>query len=192
MTTNTDLYRAARDHLVAVISDYDKAVDTFAWPRLEGAFNWATDWFDVIARRSRPGGGIGSGNDRTALWIVEQDGSEQKLGFAELAERSDQVATWLAGLGVGKGDRVILMLGNQVELWETMLAVFKLGAVVMPTTAALGSADLRDRVDRGGARVVVANAADAPKFEEVPGDYLRVSVGEVDGWHPYTDAYAVD
>ena len=104
MTTNTDLYRAARDHLVAVISDYDKAVDTFAWPRLEGAFNWATDWFDVIARRSRPGGEIGSGNDRTALWIVEQDGGEQKLSFAELADRSDKVATWLAGLGVGKGD----------------------------------------------------------------------------------------
>ena len=67
MSTNTDLYRAARDHLVAVISDYDKAVDTFAWPPLEGTFNWATDWFDVIA----------CGNDRTALWIVEQDGGEQ-------------------------------------------------------------------------------------------------------------------
>ncbi len=75
MSTNTDLYRAARDQLVAVISDYDKAVDTFAWPRLTGAFNWATDWFDVIARD----------NDRTALWIVEQDGSEQKVSFAEMA-----------------------------------------------------------------------------------------------------------
>ena len=91
---------------------------------------------------------------------------------------------------MAKGDRVLLMLGNQVELWETMLAVFKLGAVIMPTTAALGPADLRDRVDRGGARVVVANAADAAKFDEVPGDYLRVCVGEADGWHTYTDAYA--
>src|SRR6478609_2402393 len=193
MSTNTDLYRAARDHLVAVISDYDKAVDTFAWPRLEGAFNWATDWFDVIARRSRPGGGIGSGNDRTALWIVEQDGSEQKLGFAELAERSDQVATWLAGLGVGKGDRVILMLGNQVELWEAMLAVAKLGAVIMPTTGALGPDDFADRITRGGARFVIANAGDTSKFDDVAGDYTRIAVGApVEGWHRYADAYDVE
>ena len=85
MGTNTELYRSARDQLVEVITDYDKAVATFAWPRLTGAFNWATDWFDVIARD----------NDRTALWIVAQDGSEQKVTFAQMADRSDRVATWL-------------------------------------------------------------------------------------------------
>jgi acetyl-CoA synthetase len=182
MTSNTDLYRAARDHLVAVISDYDKAVDTFAWPRITGAFNWATDWFDVIARD----------NHRTALWIVEQDGSEHEVSFAELADSSDRVATWLQGLGVGKGDRVILMLGNQVELWEAMLAVAKLGAVIMPTTGALGPADLADRITRGGATFVIANDADTAKFDDVPGDYVRVVVGEaVPGWNSYAAAYAI-
>jgi len=182
MTTNTDLYRAARDHLVAVISDYDKAVDTFAWPRLSGRFNWATDWFDAIAHA----------NDRPALWIVEQDGSETKLSFAELADRSDRVATWLERLGVGKGDRVILMLGNQIELWEAMLAVAKLGAVIMPTTGALGPSDLADRINRGGASFVIANAGDTAKFDDVPGAYGRVAVGaRVDGWHSYADAYDV-
>jgi acetyl-CoA synthetase len=182
MTSNTDLYRAARDHLVAVIGDYDAAVDSFAWPQLSGTFNWATDWFDVVA----------AGNDRIALWIVEEDGDEQKLSFAELADRSDRVATWLSGLGVGKGDRVILMLGNQIELWEAMLAVAKLGAVIMPTTGALGPADLSDRIARGGARFVIANAVDAPKFADVAGDYVRIAVGvPVDGWHPYADAYDV-
>jgi acetyl-CoA synthetase len=48
--TNTDIYRSARDQLCGVIGDYEKAVDTFAWPQLTGTFNWATDWFDVIAR----------------------------------------------------------------------------------------------------------------------------------------------
>ncbi|EUA56491.1 AMP-binding enzyme family protein [Mycobacterium xenopi 4042] len=98
------------------------------WPHITGVFNWATDWFDVIAR----------GNDHTALWIVDDSGGERRLSFAEMADRSDRVAGWLQQLGVGKGDRVLLMLGNQVELWEAMLAVAKLGAVVMPTTAALG------------------------------------------------------
>jgi acetyl-CoA synthetase len=183
MTTNTDLYRAARDQLVDLIGDYDKAVEAFAWPALTGTFNWATDWFDVIARA----------NDRTALWIVEEGGDEQKVTFAEMADRSDRVATWLRGLGVGKGDRVILMLGNQVELWEAMLAVAKLGAVIMPTTGALGPADLADRITRGGARYVIANAADTAKFDDVEGDYTRIVVGDpVEGWHIYADAYDVE
>ena len=182
MATNTDIYRTARDHLVDLIGDYDKAVETFAFPQLTGSFNWATDWFDVIAREP-------STAARTALWIVEEDGAEQKITFGTMADRSDRVATWLAQLGVGKGDRVILMLGNQVELWETMLAVAKLGAITMPTTAALGPADLADRIGRGGARFVIANAADAAKFGEVPGDYTRIAVGgAVDGWHNYSDA----
>ena len=182
MASNTDIYRRARDQLVDLIRDYDKAVETFSFPRLTGAFNWATDWFDVIAR----------GNDRTALWIVEEDGSEQKISFAEMAESSDRVATWLAELGVGKGDRVILMLGNQVELWEAMLAVAKLGAIIMPTTGALGPADLVDRLTRGGAKFVIANAGDTAKFDDVPGDYTRIVVGDsVDGWHSYSKAYAV-
>ncbi|WP_433591366.1 AMP-binding protein [Nocardia sp. CA-145437] len=180
---NTEAYRAARDGLLAAATDYDAAVRDFEWPRLSGEFNWAIDWFDVIAR----------GNDRPALWIVEEDGSEQQVGFAEMAERSDRVATWLAGLGVGKGDRVMLMLGNQVELWEAMLAVAKLGAVIMPTTGALGPADLSDRIERAGARFVIANQGDAGKFDEVPGDYTRIVVGgAVSGWQSYADAAAVE
>jgi acetyl-CoA synthetase len=182
MTTNTDLYRTARDQLVEVIGDYDEAVEAFAWPQLTGAFNWATDWFDVIAR----------GNGRTALWILEEGGDEHKISFAEMADASDRVAAWLGRLGVGKGDRVILMLGNQVELWESMLAVAKLGAVIMPTTGALGPADLTDRITRGGAKFVIANDEDAAKFDDVAGDYTRIVVGHaVDGWHRYATAYAV-
>ncbi|NNH73076.1 AMP-binding protein [Nocardia uniformis] len=177
---NTDAYRAARDHLVATATDYDAAVNSFCWPHLTGTFNWATDWFDVIAR----------GNHRPALWIVEADGREERITFDGMASRSDQVATWLAALGVGKGDRVMLMLGNQVELWEAMLAIAKLGAVIMPTTAALGPADLSDRIDRGAVSFVITNAADTGKFDEVPGDYTRIVVGDsVPGWHGYNEAY---
>ncbi|MGV0597148.1 AMP-binding protein [Mycolicibacterium porcinum] len=177
---NTDRYRRARDQLVAGIGDYASAVEEFSWPQISGTFNWATDWFDAIAR----------GNDRTALWIVEEDGSEQRVTFAEMADRSDRVAAWLQGLGVGKGDRVLLMLGNQVELWEAMLAIAKLGAIIMPTTGALGPADLSDRIARGGARFVIVNTADAVKFAEVPGDYVRIAVGQAPaGWHRYADAY---
>ena len=94
--------------------------------------------------------------------------------------------TGCATQGVARGDRIVLMLGNQVELWETMLAAIKLGAVVIPATTLLAESDLRDRIDRGQARHVIVRAADAAKFDGVPGDYTRIAVGgAVDGWLDY-------
>ena len=108
-----------------------------------------------------------------------------------MARRSDQLAAWLTGLGLQRGDSVLLMLGNQVELWDCMLAVIKLGAVVVPTTSAVGSDDLTDRIGRTQARFVIANTADASKFDAVPGDYRKIAVGSApDGWQPLRDAYA--
>lgn len=180
MTTATEEFRRARDFLLEHRDDYATAYEGFRWPRPE-RFNWALDWFDVIA----------DGNDRTALHLVEEDGEQAGLSFAELARRSDQAANWLRQQGVRAEDRVLVMLGNQAELWETALAAMKLRAVVIPATPLLGPADLRDRVDRGRVRHVIARAADTAKFDEVPGDYTRVAVGAGagDAWLPYEDAY---
>jgi acetyl-CoA synthetase len=181
--SQTDLYRQARDLLQDLGSDYAKAVEAFTWPDFGNRFNWAIDWFDANAR----------GNDGSALWIVEEDGSEAKYSFAEMTRRSDQVAAFLAAHGVTRGDHVLLMLNNQVELWEAMLAVIKLGAVILPTTTALGPSELVDRIDRGKASHVLANAADTVKFDGVPGDYTRFAVGDaVPGWLTYRDAYGLD
>ncbi|MEV4331967.1 AMP-binding protein [Streptomyces sp. NPDC049597] len=175
----TERFRAARDFLLEHREDYAGAYEGFEWPRFEH-FNWALDWFDVIARD----------NDRTALHIVEEDGGEVRRTFAELAERSGRVANWLRGLGVRPGDRVVVMLGNQVELWETALAAMKLRAVVIPATPLLGPADLRDRVERGRARHVIVRSRDTAKFAEVPGDYTPIAVGDrVPHWIAYEDAY---
>jgi acetyl-CoA synthetase len=180
MTGSASAFRVARDLLLRHRDDYERAYAEFRWPEL-GEFNWALDWFDAIA------------GDATALWVVEENGSEQKLSFAELSERSSRVANHLRALGVARGDRVILMLGNQVELWETLLAAMKLGAVVIPATPLLGSTDLADRVERGAARHVVTAAADAEKFAAVPGDYTRIAVGGApDGWQRFEDAYAAE
>src|SRR5512132_2941384 len=131
--------RAARDFLLLHREDYDTAYGEFRWPALE-RFNWALDWFDPIA---------GERGERLALWIVEEDGRELRCSFGELSARSNQVANWLRERGVGRGDRMIVMLGNQVELWETSLAAMKLGAVIIPATPLLGTPDLADRVERG-------------------------------------------
>jgi acetyl-CoA synthetase len=125
--------------------------------------------------------------------IVEEDGSRSSWTFDEMVRRSDQVANLLAQNGIRRGDSVIVMLGNQVELWDSMLAVMKLGAVIMPTTTAVGPTELVDRIERGNARAVICNAADAPKFDEVPGDYTRFVVGDApQGWHELRSAYDLD
>ncbi|MEU5626084.1 isobutyrate:CoA ligase IbuL [Streptomyces tendae] len=182
MTTATELFRSARDFLLEHREDYTAAYEGFRWPRPD-AFNWALDWFDVIA----------DGNGRTALHIVEEDGREVRVSFAEMSARSNRVANRLREWGVGPEDRILVMLGNQVELWETALAAMKLRAVVIPATTLLGPADLRDRVDRGRVKHVIARAEDTGKFDDVPGDYTRVAVGEgtpAAGWRAYEDVYA--
>ncbi|MCS0635388.1 AMP-binding protein [Streptomyces sp. LP05-1] len=174
----TETFREARDFLLRHRDDYPAARAGFRWPRPE-TFNWALDWFDVIA----------AGNDRTALHLVEEDGSGTRLSFAELAARSDRLANWLRGHGVRAGDPVLVMLGNQTELWETALAAMKLRAVVIPATPLLGPVDLRDRVERGAVRHVLARSADTAKFAAVPGDWTRIAVGGApDGWLAYEDA----
>ncbi|WP_433802035.1 AMP-binding protein [Actinomycetospora sp. CA-084318] len=182
LTPAAQAFRAARDLLVERQTDYDSARRDFAWPQLD-EFNWALEHFDAIGRDP-------SSKDRAALWIVEQDGSEAKYSFADMTARSNRTANWLRSLGVRRGDRMILMLANQVELWDTILAAMKLGAVLIPSTPMLGAADLRDRIDRGAAAHVVVRDADVDKFADVPGDYTRIAVGASvpEGWQDFASA----
>jgi acetyl-CoA synthetase len=172
-------FLAARDFLFAHRTDYATAYRDFRWPALD-RFNWALDYFDPMARD----------NERLALWIVNEGGGEHKLAFAEIAERSNRVANHLRSLGVKRGDRVLLMLGNVVPLWEAMLAAVKLGAVVIPATTLLTHDDLLDRFERGRVRHVITSAENAGKFADLPGDYTRIAVGgAVPGWRSYDEAY---
>jgi acetyl-CoA synthetase len=179
----TATFRAARDLLLRYRDDYDGARREFTWPEL-GEFNWALDWFDVIAAEHP---------DRTALRIVAEE-EDTALTYADMAARSAQVANWLRGLGVRRGDRVLLMLGNVAPLWEIILAVMKLGAVMIPSSTLLQPADLADRIPRGEVRHVITEAALTGKFAAVPGDWTRVAVGPGEpagtGWHAYADSHA--
>ncbi|WP_349637140.1 AMP-binding protein [Streptomyces malaysiensis] len=179
ITAATQVFRDARDQVLSLRGDYERAIEDFRWPEFEASFNWAVDWFDAIAE----------GNHRSALVIVEEDGSSSSLSFEEIFRRSNQVAAWLMQQGVQKGDSVVLMLGNQVELWDCMLGLMKLGAVVMPTAAAISGADLADRITRADVKFVICNPSDTVKFDDAPGDYIRISVRDVQGWRPLADAY---
>jgi acetyl-CoA synthetase len=178
--TEVETFLAARDFLIERREDYDAAYRGFAWPAIT-RFNWALDYFDAMAE----------GNRALALCVAQEGGGEERLTFADLRERSNRVATYLRRQGVGRGDRVLLMLGNVVALWETTLAAMKLGAVLSPASTLLTEADLRARIARGGLRHAIVEPGAAERLSGVPGLQARIVVGDaVSGWAPYSEAYA--
>lgn len=182
MTTFQD----ARAFLLKHRTDYDTAVAQFRWPD-QKQFNWALDWFDAGLAENP------ESRDRAALWIVDAaSNTETKLSFAELSRRSNQIANFLRDLGLKRGDHLLLLLGNVVPLWETMLAAMKLGVIVIPATTLLTADELRDRLDRGKAKIVVATQDQVAKFEGLGGEgFTRIVVAatsEHKGWRKFEDA----
>jgi acetyl-CoA synthetase len=177
----SDTFRAARDFLLEHRAEHDVACRGFQWPKLD-RFNWALDWFDSIAAGQR--------SHQSALWIMFEDGTETKLSFGELSNRSSQLANYYRELGVRRGDRVMVMLGNVSPLWETVLALIKLGGVILPATPLLSGDDLVDRIERGGVRHIVCAADCASRFGQLEKRYTRIVVGgRASGWHAYEDGY---
>ena len=162
----TESFLRARDFLIENGRDYDRARAGFRWPELT-EFNWAYDYFDVLAR----------GNELEALRVVGDDGRETRRTFAALSDTSSRVAAFLRRVGLRRGDRVLVMLGNVAPLWELTLGAMKLGAVVSPASTLLPSADLANRIERGRMRAVVTDTAGAEKFAAIPGDFRRILVG---------------
>ncbi len=167
-------FRAARDLLIRHREDYPAAMADFRWPEMP-EFNWALDHFDDLAR----------GNKRAALRIVDESGSEVSRSFEELRVGSDRAANFLRGLGVARGDRLLVMLPNRVELWDLMLAAMKLGAVLSPATMLLSEADLKDRIERGQMRAVIVDVANVAKFAGIADGCIRISLGKAEGWVDY-------
>jgi len=177
--TDVRTFLAARDFLLAHREDYETAYAKFEWPALD-RFNWALDYFDEMA----------SGNTRPALRIIADDGSERVYSFAELRDRTNAVANALRDAGARRGDRLLLMLPNVEQTWETILACMKLGVVIVPSTPQLTPADIADRFDRGRVRHVVTDAQGAQKFAGIAGDWTRMVVGaDLEGWTRFETMY---
>ena len=169
-------FKFARDFLLALGDNYHAAKSGFVWPRLE-RFNWALDWFDGELAKGEHGA-------RPALKIVGTQ--SETYTFAELSQRSSALANGLRALGAVRGDRMLLMLGNVAPLWIATLAAMKLGLVVIPATPLLAGADIDDRLARGRARFILADAADAGKFEGRGEGAERIAVGAApEGWRDF-------
>ena len=171
-------FRDARDLLLSLREDYPAAYAAFRWPEF-GKFNWAIDWFDGELAR-------GNSADRLALKIVGDHAGSRT--FAELSERSNRVANGMRALGLRAGDRLLLMLGNRAELWETMLAAMKLGVVIIPASTLLTADDIAARIAQAGVRAWIAESELARSLDVGGDGMIRLAVDDAPpGWLRFDD-----
>lgn len=172
-------FEQARDFLILHRSDYAYTYNHFRWPNLD-EFNWALDYFDPMAE----------GNQGIALWIVDQNGEQQKFTFEALSKRSNQVANFLKSQGVQKGDSIFLLIENNVALWELMLAAMKMGAVLVPNSPLLSQAELKDRLNREKVKLIATTKKHVHKFNLSESSVLAVVVDDEEpGWISYTKSF---
>ena len=87
------------------------------------------------------------------------EGEEHVFTFADMKEWSDKTASFLAAQGIGRGDRVLVVLRRHYQFWFTALALAKLGAVMVPATFMLKEHDMSYRLNGAGIKAVIATSA---------------------------------
>ena len=172
----------SRDFLLNSES-YDEAKSGFSWPKLT-EFNWAIDYFDRVVGQT----------DRTAIFYVDDKGVEERVSYRKLMDRSNQVANFLKDLGFGKGDRILLILQNRVEIFELFLAAMKVGCPIIPASTLLSSSDIEDRIIRGRVKCIVTEEELLRKVDLVgqPLKYLKSKIligASSDGWLNFNSSY---
>jgi acetyl-CoA synthetase len=171
----------ARNFLLST-RNYEEAKTGFEWPTPSN-FNWALDYFDGLAdNRTNP-----------ALQYVDDGGVEKNVSFQEMKERSNRVANLLRSLELGKGDRILVMLPNRVELFETILGAMKVGCVIIPASTLLTSDDIKDRMVRGRVRCVVVDHQLVHAIDNAVSDKItkiNLGGGEIRGWLSFNEVEA--
>ena len=147
-------------------------------------FNFAYDVVDAWAEENPT---------KNALLWTNEDGKERLFTFRDLKEYSDCTASYFQSLGIGRGDVVMLILKRRCEWWFSMLALHKLGAVVVPATHLLRSHDIEYRCNAAGIKAIVA-CGDSDIIANVEAVLHRcptlknlVSIGESipEGWNDF-------
>ena len=146
-------------------------------------FNFAFDIVDEIAKKDP---------NKLAMLHVSAHMRERRFTFKDMMEQSNRVANYMTSLGIGRGDKVMLVLKRHFQFWPTILACHKLGAVAIPATSQLKAHDLTYRFKAGDVKAIfctgdgdVAIEADAAE-KEIGAKLVKVLVyGKREGWHDY-------
>lgn len=167
----------------AEFSSYEDFMQSFK-VNVPNDFNFGYDVIDKYAQ-TMP--------EKEALLWVNDKGEEKRVTYRAFKNVSDQCAAFLQGIGVKKGDRVLLILKRRVEWWYTMVALHKLGAVAIPATHMLTEKDIIYRCHMAGISCIIAcgdpiilgNVQGARKY--CPTLRHCVSIGPTipNGWYDY-------
>jgi acetyl-CoA synthetase len=180
MDNNPILSRFLRQTTFVSEEDYAKNLE-FIIPK---NFNFAYDVVDAWAEVAP---------DKIALLWTNDEGEERRLSFADLKQQSDQAASYLKSLGIGRGDMVMLIEKRRLEWWITMLALHKLGAVPIPATHMLTSHDIVYRNNAASVKAIICVGepyvlGEVQKaMSESPTVDLLISIGPVvpEGFHDW-------
>ena len=151
----------------------------------EDTYNFAFDTVDAIADKYP---------DKLAMLHISNDKTERRFTYRDIKKASAQCANYFKSLGIGKGDKVMVVLKRHYEFWFTILALHKLGAVAIPATNQLKSHDFEYRFTAAGVKAIVCTGTDKTAEEvdlaaEKCKDLVcKVMVqGEREGWHNFTE-----
>ncbi len=139
--------------------NYDDVYTRFRW-QLPEYFNFTTDVLATWARET----------ERPALWWVAESGEEHRYTFSQIVRESYRFAHALHGLGIGRGEAVMVMLSRRPEWFVAMAGVLAAGAVAIPCTASLRPKDIRYRAQHSGTRLIVTEASCVEAVEAVRGE----------------------
>ncbi len=165
------------------MSNYEGTYASFSWERPK-KFNFARDVIDQWAKQDA---------DKLAMLWVDDDGNEKQCTFSDISIASKKLANVLSGLGIQRGDTIILMLGRNIEWWEVFTTSIRMGAVISPGTTQLSAKDLSYRINASGATCVITDKVNTSKLDDVidecPSIKARLVIDdESTGWTSYQSA----
>ena len=143
-------------------------------------FNFAFDCIDAIAEKTP--------DKRAMLWL-SGDKTERNFTFGDMKKYSAKTANYFESLGIKKGDKVMIVLKRHYHYWFCMLALNKMGAIVIPATNQLVEHDFEYRFKAAGVKAIVCTA-DGDVAEEAAKaaspDMIKIMAGgSRDGWHDF-------
>ena len=148
-------------------------------------YNFAYDIVDEMARREP---------EKTAMIWCNEKGEERIFTFADMKMYSDKTANFFSGLGIKKGDMVMLVLKRHYEFWFSILALHKIGAVTIPATALLTAHDFDYRFNMAKIKAVICTgdgeATDAVDEAQKTSPSLKIKVvarSKKEGWVSFTE-----
>ena len=193
---------AAAPATVAVPDTGDLVVDRFVHTETDGSgaltgvsfrntehFNFGFDIIDAIAAKCP---------DKLALLHLDADKNERRFTYRDLKTASNRCVNYFRSLGIGRGDKVMLVLKRHYQFWFAMIALHKLSAVAIPATSQLKEHDFTYRFDAAGVDAILATADDGvpacvdSAAASCPTLKTKILVGGArPGWHDFDSEYTL-